>query len=212
VRSVADSRVGESLNFATALTEGVSTHQREERRVGRSTIRKLGRRRRNRRSAQTDRQDVLENLDSIDRVYASAMLIPPTEPELDALAQSAAHLSGADSAVMARLGDDGSLEFVGQFERTRDGRIHGEAQEALGCCRRIVRRNKPLELLRMPAETEAWQAPLSMLGVPIRAGDDQVLGALCVVAREKRSWSESDQDDITALADRAASEMTMLFA
>jgi GAF domain-containing protein len=180
--------------------------------VGRSTIKQLAQRRRARRTSQADRQDVLESLDRIEEMYTSTMVYRPTEPELDALAQSAAQLSGADSAVMTRVADGGTLEFVGQYERSRDGRIMGEAQEALGCCRRIINRNTPLELLRMPADLELWQSPLSMLGVPIRADDEEVLGALCVVARENRSWSESDQEDITVLAGRAASEMTVLFA
>jgi len=180
--------------------------------MGRSTLMQLARRRRARGTSQSERQDVLESLDRIQEVYSSTMVYRPTEPELDALAQSAAQLSGADSAVMTRVADDGALEFVGQYERSRDGRIMVEAQEALGCCRRIIKRNTPLELLRMPADLELWQSPLSMLGVPIRAVDDEVLGALCVVARENRSWSESDQEDMTALAGRAASEMTVLFA
>lgn len=160
--------------------------------------------------SQADRRDVLENLDRVDQVYANSMLVPPTEPGLDALAQSAAQLAGADSAVMTRVVDDGSLEFVGQYERSRDGRIMGEAQEALSCCRRIVTRDTPLELLRMPANMEMWQSPLSLLGVPIR-DNAEVVGALCVVARENRCWSESDQLDITALADMAASEMADLY-
>jgi GAF domain-containing protein len=191
--------------------DGGTTHQREERGVGRSTIKQLARRQRARKSSEADRRDVLDNLDRIQQAYMPTIAYRPTEPELDALAQSAAQLSGADRAVMTRV-VDGSIEFVGQYERTPDGRIMSEAQEALGCCRRIISRNTPLELLRMPADLEMWQSPLSMLGVPIRAVDDEVLGALCVVARENRSWSESDQEDITALAGRAASEMTVLFA
>ena len=82
-------------------------------------------------------------------------------------------------------------------------------------CRHVVASGEPVVVWDARADARVERSPLvaaeswiAYVGVPVRAPDGAILGALCVVDREPRTWLESEVDTLTELASAASREFT----
>ncbi|MFO0954424.1 MAG: GAF domain-containing protein, partial [Isosphaeraceae bacterium] len=147
------------------------------------------------------------------RLAATGLLDSPPEPAFDRATRIAARLLDAPVALVS-LVDRDRLFFKSTFGLPEPWQSRREATRSRSLCQEVVLRGRPL-LVPNAADDCRFRDCLAStefgvsayLGVPLNTRDGLALGVLCVVDVRPRAWTE---EDVSALADLAASVMTEL--
>ncbi|MEA2270821.1 MAG: hypothetical protein QOC64_3431 [Solirubrobacteraceae bacterium] len=147
---------------------------------------------------------------------ATGLLGAPAVPELDELSRHAAWVMDVP-VVTISLVEDSRRSFAGQCgvegwsgEDRRTPLSHSSCRHAVGTGRPLVipdARTSPL-LRDHPAIRE--QGVIAYAGVPLVDAEDNMLGVLCAIDHEPRSWTDDDIATLRRLARRAIHEIDRL--
>lgn len=157
--------------------------------------------------------------DDADRAEARAAAVrrlagPSTGgPALDRLVELAARLLDAPSAQVA-LVDDVAQVMAGVGVAAEAVGTHGPASDSL--CTVTVEEGAPLVITDARADARVSELPPvasgmagTYLGVPLRAADGLVIGALCVFDDAPREWTERDVATLERLAEPVVAELEL---
>ena len=130
---------------------------------------------------------------------------------LDRVTRLAARLLDAPAAFVA---------LTEPYPRFTEGGVHPrgapEPTPAHPCCQHVVATGAPVAVADTRTDPHLKDDPVlrdhgiaAYLGVPLRAPTGEVLGALCVVGHEPRTWSADDEAALAELAAVATDEVEL---
>jgi PAS domain S-box-containing protein len=147
----------------------------------------------------------------LSRLRGTGLLDSPPEAGFDRITRLAARFLRVPMALVSFV--DGQRQFFkSDFGLPEPWRTRRETPASYSFCRLVVAQGRPLvvgdarkdeELRGLPAVTDL--GVVAYLGVPLKAVDGLVLGALCVIDGQARDWGD---DEVETLVDLAASVMT----
>ncbi|GAC1597820.1 MAG: hypothetical protein NVS3B21_22740 [Acidimicrobiales bacterium] len=155
-------------------------------------------------------------VDDPERIASAVRLLPraATVDPLDKLADLAAHLLGAASAQISLLTTD---QTVAGGSGLAEGASSGPTALEDSLCAVAASSGVPLMVADAPTDVRVAQlgpvvsgAVGSYLGVPLRALDGSVVGALCVFEPAPRTWSSSDTALLEMLAPSVVAQLELL--
>jgi diguanylate cyclase (GGDEF)-like protein/PAS domain S-box-containing protein len=123
------------------------------------------------------------------------------------LVRSAARVLDAPFASLSLVGD--AQPFVYAPDDTDFWRARRDAPLSRTVCRFVVTQGRALQLddVRqsplLREDAKLWLGEAGYLGVPVRAGDGSVIGALCVADSRTRSWTPEAAEQLADIADLA---------
>lgn len=151
--------------------------------------------------------------DRLRALQATGLLDAPRDEAFDRTVRLARRLVGAPVALLSLVDADRQF-FLGEEGLAEPTRSARETPLSQSFCQHVVLREGPLavgDARRDPlvADNEAVTAldVTAYLGVPVRAPGGEVLGALCVLDSEPRTWGADDLDALTDLAGVASAEI-----
>jgi len=143
-------------------------------------------------------------------LHATGLLDTEPEAAFDRLTRLAQELTGAELTFLSLVDADR------QFLKSAQGTDERETPLSHSFCRHVVEREAPLvvedarthPLVRdNPAVAEFGVGAYA--GVPLRDADGRLLGALCALGLEPRSWSETDLRVLAELSTTATVELEL---
>lgn len=165
---------------------------------------------------------MVEQLDLSARARASldlvrAALDPGADTSrLDQLVRDAAHAVGAASGHVSMLTDRQVTASVQGLMAALTRRGHETLFED-SICANALRMNTPLVIPDTHADDRVSSLPAvadgaigSYLGAPLRTGDGEMVGVLCVFDHDSRQWTDQQVADLSRIADAVVAELSRL--
>lgn len=161
-----------------------------------------------------DAAEAVLDADRLDALAATALVDTPPEPEFDRLTELTARVASAPVSLVALVDADRSyFKSARGLPATPPGRT---VPLSHSLCQHVVGSGEPLVV------DDARSHPLvrenggvtdmgvgAYLGVPVRDPDGQVLGSLCAIDTEARSWTEDERTSIESLAASVEGEIAL---
>ncbi|MBG0814593.1 GAF domain-containing protein [Planomonospora sp. ID82291] len=150
-------------------------------------------------------------------LHATGLLEADGAPLLDRVTRLAVRWLGVPSAMVSLIDADRQVIVSAAGPVASGGGRRTPPPPSLG--RHIVATDAPLTVPDARADAR-WGGtgaavaglPRSYAGVPLRSGDGQVLGALCVIDAEPRQWSGEQMETLEELAALAEAEIAVRLA
>jgi serine phosphatase RsbU (regulator of sigma subunit)/PAS domain-containing protein len=162
------------------------------------------------------RDDLVVDLDDGRRVRAAERLVPafPDNATLESLSGLAARLLGSTSAQVSLVTD---AEHVAAGVGLPPGALESPSPRRDSLCTVTVASGRPLVVVDTASDSRLRSmAPVasgevgSYLGVPLRANNGEVVGALCAYGPDSREWQERDVVVLEELGSAVIAELERL--